>query len=773
VSAVPARAGCEDDNTQEGSMKSHGISGRRSRWLAVVLAALAASGAAADAPPPGPTGCVDGTEDQDKPHLLAAAYYGLRDGMSAKLMLNNKGPQPLEVQPALYSMGGERYDVGTLVVEGNSFRTIDLREWVRTAGPRFREGSVQVFHLGPDLVLGAQVYLVDGPRRLSFEEKLVEHALLPSSGLRGVWWLPSTRGKVLLALSNTSDATVRVRARAEGTKPSRRGRITVELGPHQTRLLDVERDLLGRTRPPIPRMGAISVEHDGPNGAVLARGFAQEAARGYSLAVQFAVPQGARSSGYQGVGLRLRMADGTRLTPVAVAHNAGPSEATVTGRLNYTSAKGLPVEATLPEVRLAPGRSAAIDVAAALRGGDPPGTGGAGLEFEYTTEPGSVQMTAFSIGGGGDQLFRVPLWDVAAQRSATGGYPWSIDGSSTTLIHLKNVMDEPQQYTLWLGYDGGAYRIGVRTLGPRQTVTFDVRSLRDEQVRDDDGAVIPPGATRGQVIWSIYGPDALAMIGRSEQVDEANAVSSSYACQNCCADSFLEGRVETDGFTVDIGGSTTFLARERRSTCYGQQPGWFTVFPSSWSSWDPGIAWMSGGHATGMAFGSTNVEAFWTGYARYPYIGGTCQSVSFPVRPNGPVLVAALPRVVSISQRIIDESTQGSEVVECGQFEVKSKLEVGCPFAEDQRHTYVLTGNIQIDADLVSDNTSEIANDQEKCTYENVKIYRMKNRFAEPPGDRTGFTSYRGVVTWLGRTASKAGAGFSTRSHVPGNRPCP
>ncbi|PYS75984.1 MAG: hypothetical protein DMF66_17205, partial [Acidobacteria bacterium] len=65
-------------------------------------------------------------------------------------------------------MGGERYEAAPVTVEGNSFQLLDMSGWVAAAGPQFREGSIQVFHLGRDLVIGAQVYLEDDARSLAF-----------------------------------------------------------------------------------------------------------------------------------------------------------------------------------------------------------------------------------------------------------------------------------------------------------------------------------------------------------------------------------------------------------------------------------------------------------------------------------------------------------------------------------------------------------------------------------------------------------------------------
>jgi hypothetical protein len=374
---------------------------------------------------PPPQGCCGGEEGDDKPHLLAGSYYSVKNGLGAKLLLNNKGPHPIEVKPTLFSMGGERYEVAPVSVEGNSFRLLDMSGWIAAAGPKFREGSIQVFHLGRDLVIGAQVDLEDAAHSLAFEEKFAEPSTFHSSELRGVWWLPSQKGEVLLAVSNTSDTAVTATASADGAKPTRRGQFTVHLLPHETRLLNVQDDLFGKGRGAMSRLGGISVEHDGPAGAVIARGFAQEAESGYSLAVQFSDPQGAKSSAYQGAGLRLGVAGGEALTPVAVAYNAGTEEATVTGRMPYTTSDGGTAEVSLPEVRLSPGESREIDVVAAMRdAGVPADVSAAGLEFEYSTAPGSVQMTALSIGAGGNQLFRCRCGTCrrsAAARAATPG----------------------------------------------------------------------------------------------------------------------------------------------------------------------------------------------------------------------------------------------------------------------------------------------------------------------------------------------------------------
>ncbi len=65
------------------------------------------------APTDSPTPCCN-----DKPHLLVGTYYSVKNGLTAKLLLNNKGPDPLTANPTLFSMSGQRYDAPPVTVDG-------------------------------------------------------------------------------------------------------------------------------------------------------------------------------------------------------------------------------------------------------------------------------------------------------------------------------------------------------------------------------------------------------------------------------------------------------------------------------------------------------------------------------------------------------------------------------------------------------------------------------------------------------------------------------
>ena len=558
--------------------------------------------------------CCGSDEDDNKPHTLAGSYYTLRNHSSAKLLLNNKGPSPVEVRPTIFAMNGEQFEPPTLTVDGNSYVFVNLADWAAVAGPQFQEGSIQLFHRGKDLVIGSQIYLTDKSGRLSFEEKLGEPANSSSAMAAGVWWLPSPKGAVDLVLSNSTGETLSVTATVRAEFPKVETNLTLRLSPHETRMLDLKSDLTGKASGAMSRFGAISVESKGVPGGLVVRAMAYEAAVGYSLPIQFSDPMGGKSTSLQGAGLRVGRIGRDALTPKVVAYNAGDTSTTLNGRVQFTTADGTDGVAYLPQIELGPRTTELIDILQALRAHNVENRiATASLEFEYTGSPGRVITSAFSVSQSGEHVFRVPLWDIVAQRSATGGYPWYIDENSSTVVYIKNVTDEERQYTLQLRYDGGIYALGVQTIRPHHTVVFDIRALRDQQVPDADGRTLPLDANSGQVNWSMRGAQNQVLIGRSEQVDLVKGVSSNYACQNCCPDSFDSGWVDPGGADGFVGDWWAFQGREQTVNCYGSPNAPFNPWPY-WDSANSDVCSCVNGIGTAQLPGFTNIQAHWTSY---------------------------------------------------------------------------------------------------------------------------------------------------------------
>ena len=596
------------------------------------------------------TGCCGADDADKKPHVLAGSYYTLKDNFSAKLLLNNKGPTPIEVSPTLFSINGERFDAPAITVEPNSHQFENFNDWANIAGDHFREGSIQLFHRGKDLVLGAQIYLTNETDSLSFDEKLTELGKPGSSMLEGVWWLPAPKGAVKFLLSNTSDTTLSVSTIIRGKSPQREAETVVDVAPHETRVLDIGRDLLGREQGAMSSFGAISIEHNGGPGAILARAMALDATLGYSLPIQFLDPMKSKSNTLQGAGLRIGRAGRETLSPKVVAFNASETATTLSGRIPYTTTEGTHGEIILPHIQLSPRETEIIDIAPYVQvHGVSDNVAAAGVEFEYTGELGSIVTSVFSVSRTGSQVFRVPLWDIAAQRSATGGYPWYIEGESSTVVYIKNVTDAPRQYRMYLKHDAGDYVFPLTTVAPHQTTVVDIRRLRDFQVPDVNGQTIPLGQNRGQVQWSMTGGEDKVLIGRSEQADLARGVSSNYACQNCCGNSFYDGWIAPDLVAVFEGFEEQFTAMQQDINCYGQVYPAYQAGTPSFTSDDTSICESTfNGLATGIGPGSSIINAGWTADAWFMGLNEQCEYT--PVQALREAICTVLGRDVHYRQ---------------------------------------------------------------------------------------------------------------------------
>lgn len=591
-------------------------------------------------------------ERPDTPHLLAASYYNAVGNLSATLMLSNQGPRPLTVQPTLFNLTGDRFDVPAITLEGNTVRSIDLREYI-SAGAQFQEGSLQVAYQGKPLEIGGVVQMVDQERSLIFDEELTEPAtMFSSSRLEGVWWLPSRRCEVSLALSNITDSVLSVTTSVSGTVRGATEPEVLTLLPHETRVLNM-RDFIegkggasaekGRA---LPETGGISIEHSGQTGALLAHGMVQDARRGYSSVIEFSDPGHAKSSKLNGTGLRLGRVAGERLTSVVVARNVGDAPTVFTGRIPFTTSDGRMDAVSLPEVRLAPGEAKEVNLTQAVKGirlvED---VTSAGLEFEYAGAPGSVVMAAQSVSKSGTHVFRVPLVDAAAQMSSTGTYPWSVDDESSTFVYVKNVTDRPQRYVLEVRFAGGGYSLGLKTIEAGQTMTLDVRALRDSQVPDERGQTIPLDVDQGQVHWSAREVEPLVLMGRAEQMNTAKGLSMTSACATYCINIFYAAWLTPGSVDLLVDDTHAFFAWQQDQDSYSTPGTPYMVSAQSWLADEDVTTHTSAGNVTALNAGDGFINGYWD--AIIEDSGWYCYATLIAV--SAVALIQVGPRITSIS----------------------------------------------------------------------------------------------------------------------------
>ncbi len=547
--------------------------------------------------------------DGSSSHTLVAPYYSIREGLKATLMLSNQGPNEMPLRVQVYNMNGVPLDIADTKLGGHEVRALDLGSYV-SEGSGFEEGSVQVEFQGRTLELGGLVILADPARSLIFEQELAEPAKeFASARLEGVWWRPAGSSEVKLALTNTSNSQLSVTVATRGRGRRNSDSQTITLNSRETRVLSVENhknpdelDIRGK-------IGGISISHTGAPGALLSCGFVQDPSKGFSNMIVFSDPQKAKTTRLDGAGLRYGMVSGQRLSQIAVVRNVGSLPSVVSGHIPYTLADGAQGSISLPDIHLAPGEVEKIHLP------DIPGeVKVAGLEFNYSTSPGSVIATALGVSQDRNHVFRLPVRDASDQRSSTGHYPWSIDDNSATVVYIKNATDSPKRYTIFVTYEGGYWAAGEKEISGGQTVTYDLRDLRDNQVPNSDGHTIPLAATAGQVHWSVRGQEIRTLIGRAEQTDTSSGTSTTSACGVCCPDSFEFAWLTPGSVSGSIGGVTNFIAYRRDMTCYWgiydyqwAYPG--TGYPWGWSCDNTSIATVNGsGQATAVGVGFTYIR---------------------------------------------------------------------------------------------------------------------------------------------------------------------
>ena len=103
-------------------------------------------------------------------------------------------------------------------------------------------------------------------------------------------------------------------------------------------------------------------------------------------------------------------------------------------------------------------------------------------------------------------------------------------------------------------------------------------------------------------------------------------ISSSYACQNCCPDSFLRGFTRHDSFTGFPGDESLCEAMQQNEDCYGTLLEPFHV-SAIWSSSNTSVMSLNtGGWAQAQTPGTATISAFWRAFVYTDGGSSGCES---------------------------------------------------------------------------------------------------------------------------------------------------
>lgn len=584
-------------------------------------------------------------------YKLTATYYSLKDNLTTTLMLNNKGPEPILATPTFYSLDGTRLQIAPITVPAASYIDVDMHQLLAGASEEFNEGSLKIGYQGGNYQLGAQIKMVDAARDLIWAEQLVYTSKFTSNRLENVWWLPDEDAKARLVVSNTSSSVVTVTLRVDGTSPQQNSPVQIILNPWETRVLDIMRDIVGHPNGQLHAKGGVSIMHTGTPGAVLGRMFVAKPSFGYSAATNFVDPDATVSQKWHGNGLRFRNLDGSQLRPILVARNTTNQISRIHGRILYTKPNGTMRAVAIPLTPLAPNSTKFINLYNLLEDANvQQSVAYGGIELEYNTPKGTVITSVQSVSPNGEHVFQVPMFDPQKLPSSAGGFPWKADGDFSTIVYIKNETDVTRKYTVNLLYDGGAYAVGLRDLRANETIALDFRTIRDDQAPDVSGNIIPINLVKGQIAWSAIGTENKVMSGRSEQISVSGGVASTYACSNCCPDTFNDGWILPSTDTITIGEEVGFIALQQNRNCNFQPFPPFQV-SANWISSTPSVASVGySGEAEGISAGDSTISASWDAETWFPALSEYCEQGFVQANYEAPVTVPPCAYPVNFRQ---------------------------------------------------------------------------------------------------------------------------
>jgi hypothetical protein len=495
-------------------------------------------------------------------------YFTLREGMSSTLTLQNRAPSETSAKVTLFNMEGRSQVLPAISIPSHSFKQITLRGVV--ASEEFSSGNIQVAFSGPPMILACQISVVSLENRVSFESRAQDTMDFVSADLNGILWLPQKEAKGFLAMTNTARANVTVEVAVGDDKQS------VVLSSRETRLLDLSE---GFGQPPTAKL--VKLHHNGMPGEIITTGFVLNLQRGYSSSFAMIDSSAMGSNRLAGTHFRFGKPDpkeGFREDTVfrAPLLLANVSALPVKAQLSVDYSSEQPGQSEIgqldslattrfgilkvKDITIAPGAVGRIELSdELLQLGVTAPVQDAGLDVVYDGSPGSVIAQLTSFDQTGDYSFEVPIKDPEAKNEAMEGvYPWSIENSTQSVLHLKNTTADIVGALVLFEFGGERFYNPDRiVLQPHQSVAIDVQELKNSQKPDVLNRAFPDEATHGLVQWRQEVP--YTMIGRLERTDHKAGTASSFSCGFPCCQNFFESPFLSPNSVFGLVGGTAQL----------------------------------------------------------------------------------------------------------------------------------------------------------------------------------------------------------------------
>ena len=554
--------------------------------------------------------------------FMYAPIYTTKGGRSSSLGMNNSTNHPITAHVTLFNKHGLSLTVPDVTLDAHKNHAFDLADWVHDAGGGFEEGSIMVVYQGHSMELGAQetiTEITDSNHSLTFDVHLQEPMDFMSAKADGVWWTVDNQTDAEICLANTAPTQVVATPTFFVGGIGYQGE-AITLNGHESDSINIKQSLNRLHVNGNTAVGGVSLAYSAP-GNVAAVGLISKKQTGFSTTMRFIDRTSQKTTILHGASLLIGkpspdagFSATTQFTPHVVVRNNTAQSNQITARVRYTIS-GQPNQINLSPLTLTPNEVRELNLTAAVNAVGSNIVDDSGIEIEHSGSPGAVMAYAASIDQTGSAVFDVPIKDPKAESFKGGSYPWNISGGNRSVLHVKNV-DAPgdgqkREFMAKLYFDGGEYNIALQRMDAGQTVDVDIKKLRDDQVKDVLGNVIPLNVTGGQLAW--YGRATKGQfIGRLIIYNPVTGISNSFSCvQNClCNPGFLSGRMRPEIISGFANDSFPLDAIEVDADCNQANLFDFEIFNPIYESSNTNVVTISGsfGDQTATLVGAGDAE---------------------------------------------------------------------------------------------------------------------------------------------------------------------
>ncbi|MBZ5670412.1 MAG: hypothetical protein LAO04_11860 [Acidobacteriia bacterium] len=469
--------------------------------------------------------------DENTPRELFYPRYSLREGYESSLSMMDIAQRPIEFTVSVHSLSGATVTSNKMTIRPSEELTIDVRDLLADLNVDYRgdflEGTLSINFKGKGNPLAGRMVIAGPHERQNIGP-------VWSMGEFGQDMLPPVLNNYWHDLGGTRDAWVTVSNMS--SQPAvgdvhfdiagkRYSPAPLRFAPYQTHQLSVTEILAALEITPYQAtLGGLSIVPRGQP-TLVASGYMTDSDTGAQTALDFPLPQKQPSSALHTTGIPIgRPTAGSpfagfkdaNFTPHLYLRNLLDAEQTVRLTVEVPTQNGAQL------VNLAPFRLPAfttLDVR---------------LDDYYNELPlplPFVSLRAAFNGPGGSVIGTVKVFNEAtAQVTSIGsanegnGYAgslasyWGFDDDTDFVVFLTDMGEKDCRVAFQIESAGKEYIVPNVKLMPHETRWYSLRDLRDQQIPDLSGNMIPKDAVEGRLFYLRM--DNVPMMGRVSKVPQ-------------------------------------------------------------------------------------------------------------------------------------------------------------------------------------------------------------------------------------------------------------